>query len=191
MRVIAGRLRGRRICAPGNLAVRPTYDRVRESVFGILGDGVQGARVLDLFAGSGSLGIEALSRGAASATFIELDPAVLRVAKSNIDRLGLSGVCTFVRGDVVGVLSGRSLRRGFFDLVFLDPPYESRLVGKTLELLSAWDGLAPGCTVVAERRAGDDALGSGHGLRVVRTKTYGGTVVDFLKGVASRGEDVK
>ena len=124
MRVIAGRLRGRTIHTPPTDSVRPTYDRVRESLFGIIEPKLPAAAVLDLFAGSGSLGIESLSRGAASATFVEKDPRILRVTSRNVEELGLRGACRTVRGDAVKLLAG-AMPGGPFNVVFVDPPYAS------------------------------------------------------------------
>jgi 16S rRNA (guanine966-N2)-methyltransferase len=133
VRVVAGEYRGRRLVAPRGMRTRPTADRVREALFSMLGD-VSGARVLDLYAGSGALGIEALSRGAASAVFVERDPRAAAVIERNLTSLGLEE--EVLRRDAV-----RFLRAGVgtFDLVFCDPPYDSasRLAGPLAEHLPA------------------------------------------------------
>ncbi len=180
MRIIAGRLRGRRVDAPDSCAVRPTYDRVRESVFGILDPILAGARVLDLFAGSGALGLESLSRDAEAATFVEVEPRVLRVVEANVERLGVRDRSRLVRGDATRLLEG-AVPGGPFDVVFVDPPYASGLAGKALELLGRWDGLAPSATVVVEHGRGEDVLDSYGRLDVVRRKRYGDTEVAFLR----------
>jgi 16S rRNA (guanine966-N2)-methyltransferase len=118
MRIVAGSHKGARIYAPRGRETRPTSDRVREAAFAILGS-VEGAHVLDLFAGSGALGLEALSRGASSATFVETDPTAVKAIERNLDKLGLEG--TIVRSDVARHLSRTDLR---YDVVFVDPPYE-------------------------------------------------------------------
>jgi 16S rRNA (guanine966-N2)-methyltransferase len=117
VRVVAGQLGGRRIQAPRGADIRPTADRVREAVFSILGD-VEGARVLDLYCGTGALGIEAISRGAASALLVDTDPAP---ARRNVEALGIEDRCEVLRGDVLRHLSGEGRR---FDLIFCDPPYK-------------------------------------------------------------------
>jgi 16S rRNA (guanine966-N2)-methyltransferase len=117
MRVVAGEYRGRRLQAPRGTSVRPTSDRVREALFSILGD-IEGLRVLDLFAGSGALAIEALSRGAASATLVENDRAALDAIRANLAPLEGANA-EIVRADALAWLGGR---RGPFDLVFADPP---------------------------------------------------------------------
>ena len=119
MRIVGGSRRGTRIFAPKGRDTRPTSDRVREAAFGILGD-VDDLAVLDLFAGSGALGLEALSRGAASATFVESDPAALEAIERNLAKLELEGA-RVVRSDAMKHLAGTTER---YDLVFLDPPYE-------------------------------------------------------------------
>jgi 16S rRNA (guanine966-N2)-methyltransferase len=133
VRVVAGEFRGRRLSAPRGASTRPTADRVREALFSILGE-VSGARVLDLYAGSGALGIEALSRGAVSAVFVERNPRAAAVIDRNLASLGLEQ--EVLRQDVVRFLS-RS--EGRFDLVFCDPPYDaaSRLAGPLAEHLPA------------------------------------------------------
>lgn len=178
MRVTAGRLRGRRLDAPRGSRVRPTYDRVRESVFAILGPAVEGAVVLDLFAGTGALAIESISRGAERATLVEKDPAVLRVAAANVERLGLSDACVLRRSDALRYL-GRVAASERFDIVFVDPPYECGLQEPTLEILSAWSGLSPGGIVVLERETGRPTAPSYGGLERTRTERYGSTEVDI------------
>jgi 16S rRNA (guanine966-N2)-methyltransferase len=120
MRVVAGRYRGRRIEAPPGRSTRPTSDRVREALFSILGD-VEGKRVLDLYAGSGALGIEALSRGAATATFVEKDGRTAAVIRANLDTLDAPG--EVVRADALRWIA--TANEAGFDLVLIDPPYDS------------------------------------------------------------------
>jgi 16S rRNA (guanine966-N2)-methyltransferase len=121
VRIVAGSRKGHKLSAPRGLDTRPTSDRVRENVFNLIGP-VDGARVLDLFAGSGALGIEALSRGAASAVFVEHDPEALRTIARNLDRLRLTGA-RVVRGDVLRTIAQEAARGAKYDLVLVDPPY--------------------------------------------------------------------
>jgi 16S rRNA (guanine966-N2)-methyltransferase len=121
MRIIGGNFGGRRLIVPKDARVRPTADRVREAWMSILGDALFGARVLDLFAGSGALGLEALSRGAASVTFVELSPPSLRALDQNITTLGAQDVATVHRGDAMRY--AEKLPEGAFDIVLADPPY--------------------------------------------------------------------
>jgi len=153
LRVIAGRYGGRRLQAPPGSATRPTSDRVREALFSILAARIEGARVLDLFAGSGALGLEALSRGAGRATFVERAPAAAAALRANVAALGADA--EVVRADALRWLRAASAGERQYDLVFLDPPYRraARLGARLSELLPAV--LAPGAVVVAEsdRRA--------------------------------------
>ena len=121
MRVIAGSRKGHKLVAPSGLDTRPTSDRVRENVFNLIGP-VEGARVLDLFAGSGALGIEALSRGAEGAVFVERDPEAVRTIERNLDRLRLTGA-RVVRGDVLRTIAQEATAGAKYDLVLVDPPY--------------------------------------------------------------------
>ena len=121
MRVIAGSRKGHKLAAPRGLDTRPTSDRVRENVFNLVGP-VDDARVLDLFAGSGAMGIEALSRGAASAVFVEHDADAVRTIERNLDRLRLTGA-RVVRGDVLQAIAQEATAGAKYDLVLVDPPY--------------------------------------------------------------------
>ena len=151
--MIAGTYGGRTLAAPAGRATRPTSDRVREALFSILGERVRGARVLDLFAGSGALGLEALSRGAAEATFVDAAPEAVRAVRTNLARLGVDADVR--RADARAFLRSASAAARHYDLVFLDPPY--RLAAQLGRDLSAAlpAVLAPGAVVVAEsdRRA--------------------------------------
>jgi 16S rRNA (guanine966-N2)-methyltransferase len=153
VRVIAGSYGGRTLKAPPGAATRPTSDRVREALFSILGARTAGARVLDLFAGSGALGIEALSRGAASVAFVDDAAAAIRAVKANLDALGATAEVR--RADALRYLAAASESGAQYDLVFLDPPYRlaERLAHPLSEALPAV--LAPGAVAVAEsdRRA--------------------------------------
>ncbi len=152
MRVVAGNLGGRRLAAPAGRATRPTSDRVREALFSILGP-LDGERVLDLFAGSGALGIEALSRGARSATFVDSDPRAAAAVRGNLAALGLGG--RVLRRTAHAALREARARAESYDLVFLDPPYrDAAALGAELgEALPPV--LAPAARVVSEsdRRA--------------------------------------
>jgi 16S rRNA (guanine966-N2)-methyltransferase len=144
VRVVAGEFKGRRLSAPRGTRTRPTADRVREALFSMLGD-VEGARVLDLYAGSGALGIEALSRGADSAVFVERDPNAVAAIERNLAAIGVDA--ELVRDDVARFLARAD---GEFELVFCDPPYDSaaRLAGMLAERLPAVT--APQARIVTE-----------------------------------------
>ena len=148
MRVVAGRHGGRRLVAPAGDATRPTSDRVREALFSVLGASVQGARVLDLYAGSGALGIEALSRGAASAVFVDRAQPAIAAIRANLQALGIEADVR--RMPARTALRTASARAEAYDLVFLDPPYR-RTADLGRELSEALPAvLAPGARVVSE-----------------------------------------
>jgi len=169
MRVIAGELGGRRLQTPRGEATRPTAGRVREALFAMLGD-IEGALVLDLFAGSGALGIEALSRGAARATFVERAPRALAALRANVEALGLGERCEIVARDALAALRGAAI----YDLVFLDPPYAMAVELSTALSQKLPGALAPGARVVSEsdRRAPLELA-----LPLLRERVYGDTMI--------------
>lgn len=181
-RVIAGEAGGRRLAVPGGGRLRPTADRVKESVFSALGGRLRGARVLDLYAGTGALAIEALSRGAATAVLVERDRQALAAIATNLEGTGTAGRAEIRRGDVAAVL-GRVAHGGApgpFDLVFADPPYEmddGTLAG-VLGRLMAGGWLASGAVVVVERPAGATPP---PGWVSTWERCYGDTLVWFLQ----------
>jgi 16S rRNA (guanine966-N2)-methyltransferase len=176
VRVVAGRLGGRRLRSVPGGATRPTSDRVREALFAVLGERVAGARVLDLFAGTGALAIEALSRGARSAVLVEQAAPAVAVIRANLDTLGLGGVATVRRTRAETFLRGQ--RDGPFDLVFLDPPYAVP-VGLLAGLLArlARGALAPGAVVVVEAAARAEPPPWPPGLLPERPRRYGDTAL--------------
>ena len=176
MRVVAGRLGGRRLRAVPGSATRPTGDRVREALFSVLGDRVDGARVLDLFAGTGALAIEALSRGAAAAVLVEQSPQATAVIRANLEALDLSGVATVRRTKVEVYL--RSQRDGPFDLVLLDPPY-ALPVGLLAGVLArlARGALAPGAVLALESSARAEPPPWPVDLQPDRPRRYGDTAL--------------
>jgi len=154
MRIIAGTYRSRTLQAPAGLATRPTSDRLRETLFNVLAPRIAGARLLDLYAGSGAVGIEALSRGAAAVEFVERSEPALRVLRANLARLGLTAGFSIHAAPVNAVLKRLKLPAAF-DLVFLDPPYDAEAeYASTLGLLGGQAAalLAPGALVVGEHR---------------------------------------
>lgn len=136
VRIIGGRWRGSRLPVPSAPGLRPTSDRARETLFNWLQPMLPGARVLDLFAGSGALGLEALSRGARETLLVERDPALAESLRASCARLGAGGAATVVRADALELL--RTPLHGRFDLVFLDPPFDAGLWDPALELLGPW-----------------------------------------------------
>ena len=156
MRIIAGEFRSRKLEAPAGLATRPTSDRLRETLFNVLAPRIEGASFVDLYAGSGAVGIEALSRGAGSVVFVERAPAGLAALRGNLDRLGLTAGFRIQSGSVGAWLRKASGGGATFDLVFLDPPYEAAdEYAATLGMLGgdAAGLLAEGALVIADHRS--------------------------------------
>jgi 16S rRNA (guanine(966)-N(2))-methyltransferase RsmD len=180
LRVIGGAARGRRLKMVPGQGTRPITDRVKESLFNILSDDVAGAAFLDLFAGTGSVGIEALSRGAARAVFVESDRTALKVIADNLAHTGLGGRAQVVRGDVFQYLAGP--RREAFDMVYIAPPQYAGLWQRTLELLDQHPGwLNPDGVAIAQIHPAEfKALALTH-LRLDDERKYGNTLLAFYE----------
>jgi 16S rRNA (guanine966-N2)-methyltransferase len=180
MRIIAGALRGRRLVAPGVHSTRPTADRTRESIFNVLehapwASPIAGARVADLFAGSGALGLEALSRGADFCLFVESSPAAAAIAAQNVEALDCADRSRVLRGDAARAIPATEAP---FDLVFLDPPYGKGLDARALAALPpGW--LSPEATVVVERSATDTVFAP-PGFTLLDARPWGAARVWFL-----------
>ena len=182
MRIVGGRLRGRNLAAPRSQAIRPTADRTRETLFNILahayGDPVGGARVLDLFAGTGALGLEAMSRGAAFALFVDDGAEARALIRANVEALGLGGVTRIFRRDAAKLGPAHPVEP--FSLVFLDPPYGEELAERSLA--SARDGgwLSPEALIVVEEAA-DAAFTAPAGFDEIERRRYDDTELIFLR----------
>ena len=182
-RIIAGEAGGRRLTVPAGAAGRPTSDRVKESVFSALGPGrLVGARVLDLYAGSGALGLEALSRGAADALLVERDAAAARAIRTNVDTLGFSDRAVLRVAAVAAVVAG-SPPEDPFDLALLDPPYDTPAaeLEEILDRLGSPGWLAVDATMVVERAADSPALRWPAGWGSTWERCYGDTLVLFAQ----------
>jgi 16S rRNA (guanine966-N2)-methyltransferase len=181
MRVVGGRLRGRAIASPASQAIRPTQDRLRESLFNILmhayGNPVDGARVLDLFAGTGALGIEAVSRGAALVLFVDNGAEARALLRRNVEALGLGGATKVYRRDATHLGPAHPLEP--FSLVFLDPPYGQGLAEQALASLRDGGWLTPDALVVVEETKG--ALGTIDGFTELERRAYDETEFVFLR----------
>lgn len=171
MRVITGSARGRRLKELEGMETRPTTDRVKEGLFSILQFEIEGRRVLDLFAGTGQLGIEALSRGADSCVFVDRRGDAVALVKENLKTTGLAARARVVGSDSIEYL--KRLKGEKFDLVFLDPPYGEGLLETALELIAGFDILSPHGIIAAEAPAEKVLPALGGPYRVYRTYRYG------------------
>ena len=184
MRIVSGRWKGKSLVAPTGEATRPTSDRARQAVFNIIehapwSQGLRDARVLDLFAGTGALGLEALSRGAASCLFLDTDPAARAALATNIEACSAQGITRVWKRDAACLDPMPASANGPFDLVFVDPPYGKGLDAAALNgLAKGW--LAPDGLIMLERGRGEGALVSAD-FEIVDTRDYGAAQVVFLK----------
>ena len=181
MRVIAGEARGFLLKSARGRSVRPTADRVREALFSILADRVEGSRFLDLYAGTGAVGIEALSRGASEAMFVERSRAALRAIHSNLRRCGFENRARVIASPVLQAL-GRGELEGHYGVIYVDPPYESTEAPLVLVLLGGEqeNRVSGGLVVLEHRRAACPPDGAGR-LRLARTALYGDTALSFYQ----------
>jgi 16S rRNA (guanine966-N2)-methyltransferase len=174
VRIVGGRFRGRALKGPASQAIRPTSDRLRETIFNILAHGYddpfEGARVLDLFAGTGAMGLEALSRGAAFALFVDDSAAARGLIRENVEALGVGGQSRLFRRDATRL--GPAAPNAPFSLVFCDPPYGKGLAEKALAACAAGGWLTNDALVVIEE-AGGDALKLPEGFALIETRDYG------------------
>jgi len=182
MRIVGGRLRGRALVAPKSQGIRPTGDRLREALFNILmhayEDPITGARVLDLFAGTGALGLEALSRGAAFALFVDDGGEARALLRANVEALGLGGVTKIFRRDATKLGPAHPVEP--FGLAFLDPPYGKGLAERALAAASDGGWLTPDALVVVEEAAAAD-FKAPEGFQDLEHRTYGDTQFIFLR----------
>ena len=183
MRVISGSVRGRRLHTPKDLHIRPTSDRVKESLFNILvvllAD-FAGCRVLDLFAGTGNLGIEALSRGAELAVFIDENRAAIALVKKNLELTGFSERGHILQREAIAALKTLDNNATPFSLVFLDPPYREGLSVKSLEIISMSHLIDEKSIIVAETDAKEELPPLFSGLKMFDKRVYGDTALSFF-----------
>lgn len=178
MRIIGGRLKGRRLAAVRG-QIRPTADRVREAIFNILGPEVDDSLVLDLFAGTGALGLEALSRGARSAIFVENHKSALQVLQRNVSQCGLTGVSRVLPLPAAKALSRLAATGEQFSLIFLDPPYGFGLAANTVALLAQQNLVTSSGRIVAEHSRLEELAAVYQPLERSDQRRYGATMVSF------------
>ncbi|GBC62897.1 16S rRNA (guanine(966)-N(2))-methyltransferase R smD [Desulfonema ishimotonii] len=181
MRIIGGKFRGRKLHPIRGMTIRPTSDRLRETLFNILSDRVRDAVVLDIFAGTGALGLEALSRGAGSAVFIDKYGGALTAIARNIGACSAEAQTRVIRWDVSKNLGCIRSHQPPFDLVFMDPPYDRNLIMPALTRLGGAGALAPAALIVVEHTPAEPVPEDLPGFSLADQRKYGKTLVSFLK----------
>ncbi len=185
LRVIGGKLRGRKLRSVKGYQTRPTADRIRESLFDILSTRVAGSVVLDLFAGTGALGIEAISRGAESAVFVDIEPRALRIIQENLAAFSLQRQTQCIRWDVVKNLDCLRSCSQVFDLVLMDPPYNMSMIVPCLSNLHRSGCLKPNAWIVVEHSSLEPVLERPAPFSLFDQRRYGKTLVSFLINMIS------
>ncbi|OQX86465.1 16S rRNA (guanine(966)-N(2))-methyltransferase RsmD [candidate division KSB1 bacterium 4484_87] len=183
MRVIAGQCKGRILFRPKSKAIRPTSDRVKESLFSFLGDRIVGQSVLDLFAGTGNLAIEALSRGAEHAVLVDRAKEAVEIIYKNVNLTGFSDKCRVVRSDVFQYLRYAIKHDEKFGVIFADPPYLQNVIGSLLQLIDLNDLLNTGGLFVLEHDSEKSVNIALDSLSVMREKNYGTTTITIFQNM--------
>jgi len=179
MRIIGGKIKGRKLSSVKHQRIRPTSERVRESIFDILSFFVKGANVLDLFSGTGALGIEALSRGAKRVVFIEKSSKATKLLKENVNKLGLKEVTMILPLEIEKGLKNLSKKGEIFDIIFMDPPYDKGLIKPTLYKIIDFGILKKEGVIVVEHTARERPSPI-FGLEIIKEKHYGDTFITLL-----------
>ncbi|MGD9250718.1 MAG: 16S rRNA (guanine(966)-N(2))-methyltransferase RsmD [Desulfobacterales bacterium] len=183
MRIIAGRYRGRRLKAPRGRRIRPTTDRLRETIFNIIGSEIRGQKIVDIFAGTGAMGIEALSRGADHAVFIDNYAGALECVRANLAPLAISHQWNIIRWDAGENLSCLGAFQRRFDCAFIDPPYNQGLAARTLTHLVACGAMTDGGLIILEHAHKERIDPDPAQLTLWDQRRYGKTLVTFLRSV--------
>ena len=188
MRIISGTSKGRRLATPKGRALRPTSDRVKESIFNILGEGIEGKVVLDLFAGTGNLGIEALSRGARRVVFVERGREATRLIKHNLSRCGMAIASEIIPKDVIRAIGILHQRGETFDLILMDPPYEKGLIEKTLWKLQFHRIYHDDSIFIIEHDRREPLPTDSDGWDLTQQRKIGDTLISFLTPLKGKTE---
>ena len=183
LRIIAGKLKGRKLRSVPGTKTRPTANRIREAIFNILAGQVRGARVLDLFAGTGAFGVEALSRGAESVFFIDIDRVSISVLNDNIKRISLESHTNILKWDPTRDLNCLRSWRPAFNLVFMDPPYNKNLIADTLQNLHVSESMENGTHIVVEHSRHELIPRDKEPFILIDQRRYGKTLVSFFNYV--------
>lgn len=190
MRIIGGEYRSRLISMPKGVDIRPTQDKVRQAIFNVLGNNVAGANVLELFAGSGAFGIEAISRGAKYVTFVDNNSICIRTIRQNLGSLAVpEDKYELVWANALSVFPRMEKEGNRYDLIFLDPPYYKNIARKCLSNIDAYDILSPNCLVVIEHFKKDSLALDLNNLVFEKEKQYGDTLISIFRKRHDEGQD--
>lgn len=181
MRVIAGKARGTKLAAPDGLETRPTADRIKESLFNMITSDLYDCRFLDLFSGSGGIGIEALSRGAKEAVFVDLSKEALKCIKENIEKTKFRDKSAVLKTSVEAAFNQFKQHHRKFDIIFMDPPYNKDIIDDTIKLIEKYELLASNGVIIVERDSAYKMVAY-EGFAIWKEKNYGKTTISFLKG---------
>jgi len=188
MRITTGSVKGMNLKSVPGLDTRPTSDKVKQSLFNTIQFDIEGRRVLDLFAGTGQLGIEALSRGAAEAVFVDNSPAALAVIRENVGKAGFSDRSKIIRSDYKAFL--QSAQKESFHLVFIDPPYRPGFINRVLSFIQTFDIVKENGIIVCESASSEKAADGPGNLRLIKSARYGASALAFYKKTGGDGSDV-
>lgn len=181
MRVIAGTQKGRRLHGPKGPGLRPTADRVKEALFSILGNRIVGARFLDLYAGTGAIGIEALSRGAQQVTFVESNPTAIRVLHANVAQCKLDAAAEIQTCSACTFLKRQAKTAAQYDIVFADPPYQQDQLAELWPVLAGTEVITPDALIVLEHASKSAMLPANSRLNLLRQYRYGDTTLSVFE----------
>jgi 16S rRNA (guanine966-N2)-methyltransferase len=182
MRIVGGALKNRKLRAPLGFKVRPTSEKVREALFDMLKNEIEGARFLDLYAGTGAVGIEAASRGAIKVTFVEIKNSVIKVLRGNLESCNLLDMASIIHFDVIDTIRSLNNRQRLFDIIFLDPPYEGEILVDTLIALAKFPIVEKNTTIVTQSFF-KTVVPEIDGLQRTRRERYGETLLTFFEPI--------
>ncbi|MCM8710583.1 16S rRNA (guanine(966)-N(2))-methyltransferase RsmD [Clostridium sp. SYSU_GA19001] len=181
MRIIAGIAKGRKLLSPEGMGTRPTLDRIKESIFNIIQSRIEGAKVLDVFAGTGSLGLEAVSRGAEKCYLIDKGQSTFKLLKQNVENLGFNDICKCFNMDSYMALKDFAQKKLIFDLIFIDPPYLKEMIPPAIEIISEKGLLDRDGLIVCKIDSKEELYRGNNLIELVDHRVYGNTTVCFYK----------
>ncbi len=181
MRIISGKARGRKILSPETMETRPTLDRIKEAIFNIIQGYIPDAVAIDVFAGTGSLGLEAASRGAKECYLVDKSPVTFPILKKNIENLQFEDTCTALNMDAYMALKSLAAKGKVFDLIFIDPPYLKNLIPEAMQIVDDKNMLHEDGIIVTKIDATEEIFEGTENIELFRTKKYGNTIVNLYR----------